>query len=84
MRMMNGRGEAGFMALLPFGERPIRNYTLSLHSVPQPGISRGKTTCLLVTRDDRVRSGAGSDPFANGLQALMGMEGRLPGGNFAS
>ena len=39
---------------------------------PSAGIARGKTTCLLLTRDETVRSRAGSDPFAGGLQALMG------------
>jgi hypothetical protein len=36
------------------------------------GLPRGKTSCLLITRDDKVRWGAGSDPYANGLQALFG------------
>ena len=39
---------------------------------PSAGIARGKTTCLLLTRDETVRSNSGSDPFAGGLQALMG------------
>ena len=36
------------------------------------GIRRGKTSCALITRDDRVRALAGTDPFAQGLQALFG------------
>ena len=36
------------------------------------GLPRGKTSCLLITRDATVRRGAGSDPYANGLQALFG------------
>jgi len=39
---------------------------------PSAGIARGKTTCLLLTRDETVRKNSGSDPFAGGLQALMG------------
>ena len=39
---------------------------------PSAGIARGKTTCLLLTRDETVRKHSGSDPFAGGLQALMG------------
>tara|TARA_B100000405_G_scaffold301553_1_gene263099 strand:- start:4938 stop:6467 length:1530 start_codon:yes stop_codon:yes gene_type:complete len=64
--------KAGFMSTSSLW----RKANTQLHVVTSfgsaAGISRGKTTCLLVTRDDRVRSGAGSDPFANGLQALMG------------
>ena len=36
------------------------------------GIRRGKTSCALITRDDRVRALAGTDPFAQNLQALFG------------
>lgn len=35
------------------------------------GLPRGKTSCLLITRDTRVRWGAGTDPYANGLAALF-------------
>ena len=35
------------------------------------GLPRGKTSCLLITQDDDVRRLSGSDPYANGLQALF-------------
>ena len=64
--------KAGFMSTSALWRKANTRTHVVTAFGPAAGISRGKTTCLLVTRDDRVRSGAGSDPFANGLQALMG------------